>query len=389
MSDKPSFKRHKWKLFALGAGIILLAVIFHSSEPSYQGMKLSECLIAQDVSLPSYTEELDKKSEEAIRQMGPKAVPHLIKMLHAQDSIWLQWRIYLSWKLDWLHLNAPPDASQLHWRGAVGIGILGPQAKAAIPDLLALLDDPDDEMRAQVIDLLDDVQLADEQMIPLLRKALADPSARVVVQALDSLGKRGSAARPAVPSITSLLNHPDHNVRHDAMQALQSLSTTEPERLTEPLQKQLTDSHALVRGKAMIQFAEREQDEPTRHLGLTRFLSDPDASIRFKATNLLHSITFTNVPPDPVWPRAFAMNEIPLVDFFSVLQQGFGVQLQLSPRINTSTLIRIDTYGYLPKTESIELLKQVLKEQAGLDLQILSSGVMSVTQSPAPAKPVP
>ncbi len=363
--------------------MFVLFLVFRSTEPTYQGKTLSECLVAQDASLPGYSEKLDKEAEAAIRQMGAKAVPHLVAMLRAEDTAWRAWRIYLCQKLDWLYLKVPPDTAHLHWQGWVGLGILGPEAKAAIPDLLMLLTDPDEEFRERAIGLLDDVGLEHVEMIPILRRALADDSERVVYEALHILIKRGAAARSAVPGIITLLSHPDHNVRREAMMALLTISTQEPEKLVELLKNQFDDSHGMVRGNAMVQFAQREPDADVRRKETSRFLTDPDASVRFKATNLVNNVSIqwsTNAVE-------CAFNDTIVEDLLYVWQRNCGGKFQLAPGLQMNTWICLDTFGPMPKEEGFRLLEAVLKEQAGFDFKMLTNGVTLVTQGVIPSPP--
>ncbi|HEY1173930.1 MAG TPA: HEAT repeat domain-containing protein [Verrucomicrobiae bacterium] len=392
MTSKPSFQKYKWTFAIIATVIVVLAIIIHrSAEPEYDGKKLSEYLDALDARHPSYHLITADQVDHALRQMGDDALSHFVEMLHAEDTIPRGLHIYLYRNASWLNLNQPLTLGEIHWRGGVGLARLGHAGHSAIPQLIPLLDHPDAEMRKRAIWLLDTVGMEDAALIPILQKAFHDPSPPVVEEALDIVARRKTAASSILPLNTPLLQHPDARVRDSCTRALIAAHPQATNEIKPVLHKVSSDTDSVVRGNALMQFIERESDESIRQQVLTRFLSDPDVSIRFKVTNLLRSISFTNSVPAPVWPQSFAMNDIPLGDFLYVLQHNFGVPLQVSPGLNTSTPIRIDTYGFLPKAESIELLRLVLKEQAGLDLHIHTNGVISLTPIPLPGprKPVP
>ncbi len=109
------------------------------------------------------------KADEALRHIGPKAVPYLLQLLHATNSPAAA-KALTAWVaspfrpgpnptnavakvenrlMDWLENHTPirfhhdpPPASWQHWQAYVAFQALGPLGKSAIPDLAKLAHDP-------------------------------------------------------------------------------------------------------------------------------------------------------------------------------------------------------------------------------------------------------
>ena len=119
------------------AGIALFA--FRSREPVYQERPLSAWLEDLDYGQPSFRREAVPQAEEAVRQIGTNAVPFLVGMMRCKDSPFRKKMVALCSKQSFIKFNFRPPADTLQWRGALGIYVLGPAGKAAIPELINLL----------------------------------------------------------------------------------------------------------------------------------------------------------------------------------------------------------------------------------------------------------
>jgi HEAT repeat protein len=128
------------------------------------------------------------------------------------------------------------------------------------------------------------------QAVPVLSKALGDPSLEVVVEAAEGLGMLG--ARAAGPVLTALLRHPAEHVRQTAAQALER--SAEPAALDDLLAG-LHDASAAVRFSLVGALVHAAGDGQTltsaqqqRLLaGLEGRLRDDDPGVRSRAATAL------------------------------------------------------------------------------------------------------
>lgn len=116
--------------------------------------------------------------------------------------------------------------SSMRLRAAKALGLLGPAARFAVPDLLTVVSDPDGDVRRAVIVALrlirPDVPPADV-VIRAIALDLTDPDPLVRANAARALARLGVPAAFTVPQIEALLTDPDPDVRRAAAEALQRL----------------------------------------------------------------------------------------------------------------------------------------------------------------------
>lgn len=248
-------------LFLIG----LVLVALRSHEPAYQGKSLSgwlrefeEAKVNSPTSRyhPSAAEfqaQFVEPTHNAVRQIGTNALPTLLSLLRAQDSL-LQQRVRaLLGRLPFVRWR--PTSQDLRRSMALdGFSALGTNAQPAVPALIALLNDKDGEVRKYAAWCLGSVGPAAEQAVPALIQRLADSDSLVGESAENSLGlihrkpelvipvlkerlaaarKKqltlfalgcfGTEAKAAVPVILPLLDHPDPETRTWAAMALKRI----------------------------------------------------------------------------------------------------------------------------------------------------------------------
>ncbi len=113
--------------------------------------------------------------------------------------------------------NLEPSA---HIEAAEELAVLGPAAKDAVPALVAVLDDPDVQVRATAAIALGRIGSDAKDAVGKLIGLLEDATELVRWTALIALGDIGPAASPAVPSVIRKLRDEAENVRSGAMFAL-------------------------------------------------------------------------------------------------------------------------------------------------------------------------
>jgi HEAT repeat protein len=113
--------------------------------------------------------------------------------------------------------------SQARIGAAEFLARMGPHAAPAVPVLARALEDPSLEVRQMVARALARIGREAAPAVPALERALADTAAAVRELAARALGKIGSPAAPALPSLERLLKDPHELVRLYATEAIERI----------------------------------------------------------------------------------------------------------------------------------------------------------------------
>jgi HEAT repeat protein len=236
--------------------VVLLAVLgavaregLRTREPEYQGKRLSqwmECfsvnrmgsLGADDLRLP----------RAALAQAGTNAIPVLLHMLQAEESLVSRTMSLLSRQhilkirdfqpsdrnhaalIGFLYYresasNAVPELIKMldgsrsaicQENAARALTYIGPAAKSAIPALLRSATSTNNAVCRESIDALGNVRPEPELIVPVLVSALRRPDNTVQNMASTMLRSYGRDAASAVPSLIDLLKSQDQNTRFQA-----------------------------------------------------------------------------------------------------------------------------------------------------------------------------
>jgi HEAT repeat protein len=119
-----------------------------------------------------------------------------------------------------------------------------PHEAKSVPQLIAMLEDPQASVQAQGALGLSLHGEAAKEAAPRLTALLDSPDALVRRQAALALGKVGAAARASVPSLVKLLNHDDWSTRRQAALALADIRDPSAR---PALEKRKNDPNGLVR----------------------------------------------------------------------------------------------------------------------------------------------
>ena len=251
--------------------------------------------------------------------MGPTAVPGLIHLLNTKDTGLrkLTWslakrlprkpRAFFFTKFPW------PDPNDACIAGAKGLGIIGPEASAAVPALARALHSPVREVSLEAATALGRIGPVS---VPPLIKALSDKDPEVRHLAAFSLGEIGPAARAAVPHLVPLLAENNESLRSSTAYSLSRIGSTEPPPVLDlltngdtvtrqaaaqvllqyyvslqgaitVLEKLTHDQSAAVRDQAIQNLAAaREGNRVALELAV-RALKDQDVQVRIRALTIL------------------------------------------------------------------------------------------------------
>jgi hypothetical protein len=128
------------------------------SDPVYQGRRLSEWVDDNyqshlAVARPGLSKGAQERAENAIRHIGTNAIPTLLKMIRYTDSPLKKKIMALADKQRLITVNIHPE-DYYHDSAYTAFMALGPVAKPAVPNLVALLTDKHSSVQTNAADLL-------------------------------------------------------------------------------------------------------------------------------------------------------------------------------------------------------------------------------------------
>lgn len=178
-------------------------------------------------------EAADRADARAAGLPVPMRLPKLLELLQSDDG---RVRAESSWELGKLGRDAAAGASVVvrqlrtdsdqdaRWGAAWCVGRITPPE--AVSDVIeAISSDPDPDVRAQAIQGLGRIGVAEPEVIETLVMALGDAGASLVrEEAAGALARLGSAAGIAVPSLRAHLTDPHPLVRQRARAALATIN---------------------------------------------------------------------------------------------------------------------------------------------------------------------
>ena len=109
------------------------------------------------------------------------------------------------------------------FQGALGLTLLGREARPAVPALTDLLRSKEVKVRQQAAAALGKVGADAREAVPALAEALRDREWTVRRQAALALGEIGPAARPALPELAAAARDPNHLVNRVAADAIKRI----------------------------------------------------------------------------------------------------------------------------------------------------------------------
>lgn len=210
--------------------------------------------------------------------------------------------------------------------------------------LLPLLGDESEEIRLQTARVLADAP--GEQALPLLRKALADPSPRVQFHAATSIGKLKIKDQATVADLLSLLranDNKDPNLRHACVVGLQG-TATELE-----LAGLSRDPAPAVRLGALLTLRRFKSPETAR------FLIDADPSIVEEAVRAIHDEMILDAYP-ALAALAEPGSSVPTDEVYT-WRRILNAHVRLGRPENAAALARLASADYIPEAARLGALK--------------------------------
>ncbi len=240
----------------------------------------------------------DPTATTALKTLGSNAVPTLIELLQTKDSLlhkelWsLAPRLPTRWRrIVWRRIG-PPNAAATRGAAARALGIIGPEANAAVPFLARALQDPEHEVCWDAATALSRIG---KESVPVLIAALQNRDStrrRAIAYALAEIGPDAEAALPA---LTQRLQDNDPEVQKAAAYSLSYIRT--PLQLT--LVKMSRDPAPARRQQALARLATIGPSDGVVTNLMVRALTDPVPEVRLAAVKALGQVSERAQPAVP------------------------------------------------------------------------------------------
>lgn len=306
--------RHK-SLYLLTIALVIGGVLVCRRplpEPIYGGKKLSEWALIyyeEDSALTSFSggpPEVKEEAAKAIRHIGTNAIPYLLEWMKYEQPFWITHLIAFkdkhlanvkmpAWVNEEIMLqritaqNRPNSA-------LAALQVLGPEAKAAIPKVARLINDPREKIHRRALSCL--TVLGPEGYQPLLA-AMTNRNPDVRYYAAVYASRIGTNARPAVPLLIQWLKEPDYKINICALWSLANLKLDSP--LVVPsLVRSLDHTNVRVQLEAVNALEEYGTNALAAVPALLSLLNHPNGDFRYSVTSALQNISpqaLTNVSP--------------------------------------------------------------------------------------------
>lgn len=296
------------RLIVLAGSIVLLvALVFftRSREPRYQGHTLTYWVLACYWTAPD--KPTRQQAADAIRQIGTNAVPFLLDWIHYEAPFERRDReesstARLRWLVSKLGIEVSSgltDTEQLRADATwFALGILGADAKSAVPELTRLLNEPRTSTAVGRAAL--GLGRMGEPGLPSLQAALTNGYRTVRCRAAANLGfYTGTNSRPfVVQSLMNAARDEEWTVAEAALRSLHRLNA-DPRQSISLATGKLGDRLPETRAGAARHLWTYGPKARTAAPALLGLLNDPDLVVRRSATNALLTIApevLTNAP---------------------------------------------------------------------------------------------
>ncbi|MGO8700110.1 MAG: M56 family metallopeptidase [Limisphaerales bacterium] len=246
---------------------------------------------------------------------------------------------------------------------------LGPKAKPALPVILPLLTNQNRQLKIHALFALNAISPDTEivrPFVPALMQTLGDEDWTIRLAVLKVLAALRPPPPEAAQALLRLLNDPEDQVRSEAMYSL--VNQTNP--IVIPmLDKRLHDRDSFVVTRAAVQIGVFGAAAATSEPQLRELLDAPVLTVRQAASNALLAITGQSIYKSAPAANAditYGFPAIPIAQLLSIYEDLAGKKVAMETTPNPSQTLRVLTVRPLTKSQALQLLEEVLQEQAGI-----------------------
>lgn len=187
---------------------------------------------------------------------------------------------------------------------ARALGAYGENARPAVPALVPLLRDSDEDVRHAAGDALGRTGELPHEATAALVEGLANPDTHVQVQTAEALAKIGETAAEAAPALAAALENGNELVRAKAAEALGKMGETAAEAAVPTLIRALRDDDGWVSAVAAEALGEMGEAAEDAVPALVRSLSHISPLVRARAAEALGKLNSAATPAVPALERA-------------------------------------------------------------------------------------
>ena len=219
-----------------------------------------------DALIPKLTDEQFDRYVTAFASLGTRVVPRATEVLRDPER---------------------------RFRGMRILARVGPDASAAVPELVKLLAESDPKVRNEALFTLAAIGPKADSAVGPITEALADKDREVMLSAGYALGKIGPAAKPAAPQLVKLASAEDELVRLTAVSTLLKIDPQNPEyvKMAIPvLTDALSASHAFMRVEAAMTLGSLGKEAASALPALQLARQDRRSSVRAAAEEAIAKI---------------------------------------------------------------------------------------------------
>jgi HEAT repeat protein len=222
---------------------------------------------------------LQDEAAAALRSLGKQAIPTLTEPL-ATNPVVPPGQVVLGLGSPWALFGVWRDYAADHRRALTALGAIGPDA---LESLLIALKNPNADVRKLAAGELGELGYRDERIIGPLADAMNDPQDVVRQEAGFALRNLNPDTRLLLSGLSRALKNADGDVRLNAVQFLGRLGTAAAPLLTEALR----DKDAVVYEQAVKSLSGLEADNEYLLATVAPLLQDSDTQVRQNAAVVL------------------------------------------------------------------------------------------------------
>lgn len=270
----------------LVASVILLGALFaflRDSEPRARGHSLSTWLSVFTAGTNTVLSHDEAKA--AINEIGEAAIPYLLEKIRARDPVWKQKLYSRRFEILGRPIIRTLRGSEQREQALFGFAVLGPRARAAIPQLAPLLHDPDAGNHAAHA-----LASIGPDAWPTLRTALTNAT-NVFTQhrAISATSVNSDLETATLPEMRILKTHPNDGIALSAV--LRLINRANKEEAEEAAFYALRSGRPRVQRPVLMRSVADWRIDREKLAGtLLPLLKDPDPSVRREVTNAFEKL---------------------------------------------------------------------------------------------------
>ncbi|HVV71073.1 MAG TPA: HEAT repeat domain-containing protein [Verrucomicrobiae bacterium] len=266
-----------WRFRWLWIGLIAIAAVLACIGLFLRYETVNEMHPALDqLASVSLSERWSHPAMVRIRQLGPAVVPPLCRVLREKDQPTTRFLLWLKAKWPpiaklWPNLPDPKKMTERRWTACQVLQTLGPAAKAAVPDLVRVIESKDPgEVNGGVMALW--AVGIDSDACEWLDQSLEQGKAAFGRSAIvDALGRVTPPSTRTLHALTKSLADPSPYVQQHAAQTLGRLGVATPEVLSEIKTLQTSSTNDLTTVTCLMALWQLKQD-PSAAAGVLQLL---------------------------------------------------------------------------------------------------------------------